>query len=38
MMGPDPIYQLVFWALKYINITKAGNAELKPAKISNQEH
>lgn len=38
MMGTDPMYQLVFWALKYVNITKAGNAELKPAKIGNQVH
>lgn len=38
MMETDPMYQLVFWALKYINITKAGNTELKPAKISSQMH
>lgn len=37
MMGADPMYQWVFWAFKYINIAKAWNTELKPAKIGNQE-
>lgn len=32
------MYQLVFWALTYMNIMKAGNAELKQTKIGSQVH
>lgn len=32
------MYQVLFWALKYINIMKAANAELKQTKIGSQVH
>ena len=32
------MYQVVFWALKYINITKAGSVELQQTQIGSQVH